>query len=89
MFELWAFVTRQKVVYLKDSDGDVTKTVAKKTPFGYVAKRHWPFNIKNVLLLDDGTVEHGGYVRSWKAPNVELTGAAPHGQQAKPQEAEK
>jgi len=69
MFELWAFFTRQKIVYLMDIDGSVTKTVAKKTPFGYVAKRMWPFNILNVLLLDDGTVEGGSYVKCWKAPN--------------------
>ena len=66
MFKLWAFLTRQKVVYLKDFDGTVTKTVAKKTPFGYVAKRWWPFNIHNVLLLDDWTVENGSYVVSWE-----------------------
>ena len=71
VIELWAFMTRQKVVYLKDFDGEVTKTVAKKTPFGYVAKRHWPFNVRNVLLLEDGTVGNGGYVESWKAPNAE------------------
>jgi len=70
MFELWAFITRQRVVYLKDFDGEVTKTVAKKTPFGYVAKRHWPFNIKNVLLLDDGTIEPDCYVKSWARPQL-------------------
>lgn len=67
MFELWALITRQKVVYLKDIDGEITKTVAKKTPFGYVAKRWWPFNIRNVLLLPNGEVEKGSYVTSWAA----------------------
>jgi len=66
MFELWAVITRQKVVYLKDHDGEVTKTVAKKTPFGYVAKRHWPLSIRNVLLLPDGMVENGCYVHEWR-----------------------
>jgi hypothetical protein len=66
MIELWAIITRQKVVYLKDHDGEVTKTVAKKTPFGYVAKRQWPFNIRNVLLLPDGSVENGCYVCEWR-----------------------
>ena len=66
MFELWAALTRQKVVYLKDHDGEITKTVAKKTPFGYVAKRMWPFNTRNVLLLPDGSVENGGYVHEWR-----------------------
>jgi hypothetical protein len=73
MLELWAFITRQKVVYLKDFDGEVTKTVAKSTPFGYVAKRHWPFDLRNVILLDDGTVEQGCYVKFWRgrATNVQ------------------
>lgn len=66
MFELWAVLTRQKVVFLIDHDGEITKTVAKKTPFGYVAKRHWPFNIRNVLLLPDGKVENGVYVHEWR-----------------------
>lgn len=66
MIELWAMITRQKVVYLKDFDGKVTKTVAKKTPYGYVAKRMWPFNIRNVLLLPDGSVENGRYVTEWR-----------------------
>lgn len=66
MIEIWAFITGQKVVYLMDYDGYITKTVAKKTPFGYVAKRLWPFNIRNVLLLDDGTVAGLSYVKYWK-----------------------
>ena len=68
-FEVWTKLTNQKVVYLKDSDGTVTKTVAKKTPFGYVAKRMWPWNIRNVLLKEDGTVENGCYVEEWKFPS--------------------
>lgn len=63
---LWAMLTRQKVVYLKDHDGEITKTFAKKTPFGYVAKRYWPFNIRNVLLLPNGQVENGCYVHGWR-----------------------
>jgi len=74
MFEVWAFLTGQKAVYLKDYDGEVTKTVAKRTPFGYVAKRMWPFNIRNVTLLEDGTVENGGYVHSWKWASAQKKG---------------
>ena len=66
MLESWARLTGQKIVYLKDHDSVVTKTVAKETPFGLVAKRLWPFNIHNVLLLPDGTVENGGYVIEWR-----------------------
>jgi len=70
MWEIWAFVTGQVVVFLKDHDGTITKTVAKKTPFGLVAKRIWPFHIRDVLLMEDGTVENGCYVKNWKYPNV-------------------
>lgn len=69
MFRLWAFLTGQKIVWLKDVDGELTKTFAKKTPFGYKAKRWWPFNIRAVLLNPDGTVSHGAYVREWKFDN--------------------
>lgn len=65
-FRLWAFLTRQKLVYLKDFDGELTLTVAKKTPFGYVAKRHWPFHVLDVILLEGGKVEHGSYVHEWR-----------------------
>lgn len=66
MFEMWAFLTRQKVVFLRDRDGGITKTVAKKTPFGYVAKRYWPSNVRNVLLLPDGNVYSNPYVIEWR-----------------------
>lgn len=65
-FKLWSLLTFQKVVYLLDFDGEVTKTVAKKTPFGYVAKRWWPFPHGVCLLKDDGTVFGGSYVTHWK-----------------------
>jgi len=71
MWEIWAFLTRQKVVYLIDHDGEVTKTVATKTPFGYVAKRQWPFNFRTVLLEPYGTVRNGFYVVGWKEAGEE------------------
>lgn len=71
-YNIWAFITRQEVVYLKDYDGDVTKTVAKKTPFGLSAKRCWPLSIKNVLCTPDG-VENGTYVVDWFYQNGKKT----------------
>lgn len=62
---VWCFLTRQKLVCLLDHDGEVTFVPAKKTPFGYVAKRHWPHNRRIVHLKDDHTVEHGRYVCRW------------------------
>ena len=69
---IWAFITRQEVVYLHDFDGEVTKTVAKHTPFGLIAKRWWPFDIIKVLCTKDGV--HGGdYVHDWCYPNGKKT----------------
>jgi len=64
--KIWCFLTLQKAVALRDFDGDVCFRPAKKTPFGLVAKRQWPFNIRNVILNDDGTVSNGSYVEEWK-----------------------
>jgi predicted deacylase len=66
ILRLWAYLTGQKLVALKDHDGEVTIVPAYKTPFGYVAKRYWPMSILDVLLNEDGTVEGGSYVRFWK-----------------------
>lgn len=62
---IWARLTFQKAVALRDHDGEITYTVAFQTPFGLSAKRHWPFNISNAWLLPDGAVRHP-YVREWK-----------------------
>ena len=66
LYEIWAFITGQEIVWLKDYDGELTKTFAKKTPFGYVAKRWWPFNIRNVVCLPDGSTTGVPYVHYWK-----------------------
>ena len=76
-YNIWAFITRQEVVYLKDFDGEVTKTVAKQTPFGLVAKRWWPFNLRNVLCTAEGT-PNGGYVKDWCYPTVRKRGHELH-----------
>ena len=61
LIEIWTKLTNQKVVYLKDYDGEITKTVARRTPFGYVARRHF----QDVLLLPDGKVQGPIYVTEW------------------------
>lgn len=65
-FKLWAFLTRQVPVCLRDHDGKLTNTVARKTPFGLRAKRWWPFNIRNVSLKEDGSIAEDCYVHEWK-----------------------
>ncbi|MDE3022281.1 MAG: hypothetical protein KGI54_10510 [Pseudomonadota bacterium] len=63
---IWAFLTRQQVVYLEDVDGEITRTFAKASPFGDIrAKRYWPSNTRNVTLLPDGKVKGASYVKRW------------------------
>jgi hypothetical protein len=68
--ELWAKISMQHVVYLMDTDGEITKTIARKTPFGLVAKRYWPSNTRQVLLLPDGSVYKGAYIERWASDDV-------------------
>lgn len=67
LMRIWAFITRGRLVWLRDMDGECTLSIARATPFGDVmAKRHWPFNIMNVRLNPDRTVADGLYVVEWK-----------------------
>ena len=62
---IWAFLTGGKLVWLKDFDGEITLAIARKDPWGDMrAERHWPFSVRSVRLLPDGTVD-GSYVRFW------------------------
>ena len=64
---IWSKLTRQKLVYLRDSDGDVTLTFAQKSPFGELtAKRWWPSSYGITVLLPDGKVKQPHYVKEWK-----------------------
>ena len=62
MLKIWARLTGQKVVYLRDHDGEINVSLSYKTPFGWVAKRFG----KNVFLVPDGTAECVSYVEEWK-----------------------
>ena len=67
LIRLVAFVTRRRCVYLRDRDGEVTFTMARKTPFGWVAARYWPvWDMHTVILGDDGKVVHSYYVDEWR-----------------------
>lgn len=64
---LFAFITRRPLVWLRDHDGTVTLTVAKRTPWGdLVAERCWPFSIRSVTLGEGGKVLGTSYVQDWK-----------------------
>lgn len=62
---VWAFLTRQEVVYLVDFDGDITRTFARRTATRMLAERHWPLWIHTVILNEDGTIGNRSYVKSW------------------------
>ncbi len=70
---IWAFVTRQHCVWLRDHKhvgGQVVLSIAKTSPFGgCVAERCQPYSIRKVRLLDGGKVD-GSYVEDWAPYNV-------------------
>ena len=67
MKRLIAWLFGGKLVYLKDHDGSFCTSIAYPNPFGGMqAKRWWPHNIGDkVVLLPDGTCRHS-YVEAWK-----------------------
>lgn len=66
IIRLWALLTGRPLVWLRDLDGTVTLSIARTDPWGdMVAERWWPYKIRTVRLLPDGTVD-GYYVHLWK-----------------------
>ena len=61
---IWAFLTGGKVVWLKDHDGELTRTIAYKVGFGKMQARRMIF-IEKVILNEDGTVSGKPYVDYW------------------------
>lgn len=55
-----------ELVWLQDSDGDLTLSIKRKHPFGgTMAYRFWVIS-KAVRLKEDGTCSGQSYVRHWK-----------------------
>ncbi len=71
---LWAKLTGGKLVWLRDVDGEVTLSIARRDPWGDLsAKRYWPFHIRTVRLLPDGKVaEHRQGVTLYNAASGAL-----------------
>lgn len=70
--KLWARLTGGTVVWLRDFDGEIILSVARRDPFGNLrADRWWPFSLYKVILHDDGSVTKPGgrssYVKEWIA----------------------
>lgn len=61
----WAKITGGKLVWLKDIDGEITKSIAYESPFGDLIAQRYYFRGRWVELLPDGTIE-GSYVKNWK-----------------------
>lgn len=62
ILRIFAYLTGQKIVYLLDFDGEVSISLAFKTPFGWVAKR----NGRKILLEANGKTRGVPYVVAWK-----------------------
>ena len=61
---IWAFLTGGKVVWLKDYDGKLTRTIAYKAGFGKMHAMRMMFTMK-VTLNEDGTVSGQSFVHYW------------------------
>lgn len=64
---IWTKIFGGELIWLKDHDNEVSLSIAKRDPWGVLtAERCWPFNIRTVILLPDGTVSGSCYVNFWK-----------------------
>ena len=70
---IWAFLTSGEYIILEDFDETITYSIARKfSDVNLIAKRHWPWNINNVILHPDGSVvslEGSSYVTKWRRVN--------------------
>lgn len=64
---VWCFLSRGRLVWLKDYDSYITLAIARKDVWGmWNAERWWPFSVTNCVLKDDGSVLQPNYVTLWK-----------------------
>lgn len=68
MIRIWAFITGRKIVFLKDFEGEIYVSLARKTPFGYCAPIYWFTGTGCVTLEEDGTCGNS-YISNWKFEN--------------------
>lgn len=68
MVYIAAFFLRGEVVWIKDFEGEVKRTIAYTTPLGRWCRVFWATGIGHCVLLDDGTVDKSSsssYVKVW------------------------
>lgn len=71
---IWAELSGGELIWLKDHDNEVTLSIARQDPWGIMtAKRYWPLNMRTVVLLPDGTIDNGSYVRFWKSASKKVS----------------
>lgn len=63
---IWAKLTKGKLVWLEDFDGEITLRIARKHPFGGLRTNRMSFGITPLQLLEDGSIEPKCYVKRWK-----------------------
>ena len=62
--KIWAYLTGGGVVWLEDSDGELTRTIAYRIGKGKMQARRMAF-VRKATLESDGTVSYPPYVKKW------------------------
>lgn len=56
-----------QLVWLSDYNGEEKLTIAYQSQFGALrAEVYWPFNVRTVRLMRNGTVHGCSYIDRWK-----------------------
>lgn len=65
LLQIWAWLLGRRLVALIDFDGDVTICLERFDILGRPFVKRRSFNIRNVLLNEDGSITGGSYVKQW------------------------
>lgn len=72
-----AWLTRGRVVYLRDMEGDIYKSIAYTDAFGFLSCRVFPLcGVGRVFLLAhgkaDGSQSRCSFIKEWKYANAPI-----------------
>ncbi len=67
LLRLDSLITKDRLVYLQDMDGEVALSIARVNGFGELTAQRYPYsNIRVAVLGEDGVVLNSSYVKKWK-----------------------
>ena len=67
MLKIISLLTGRKIIYLQDFQGEIYRTIEKKTPFGKTAYVYWFTKTGQVILNENGTTSgRASYIEKWK-----------------------